>query len=226
MNMSLTNKLLLLIITCAAISAGIWLGYVTQVNNQSVASRTPSIQGAILPQPKALDDIHLYSVNNQTFSVEDLKHDWSLVFVGYTNCPDVCPMTLSVLNQVHILMEEQDLTPPRIIFISIDPQRDTPELIDQYVKYFNESFIGITGNKEDLQSVTRQMSVVYAKAPGADGSISNDSYLMDHSSSLILVNPDAKVQSFLTAPHTPMQIIDSIVRSQVFYKQLSSISAM
>ena len=212
----------MLFITCAAISAGIWLGYVTQTSNQSAASRTPSIQGAILPEPRTLKDIHLFSVNNQTFSVEDLKHDWSLVFVGYTNCPDVCPITLSVLNQVHILMEEQNLTPPRIIFISIDPQRDTPELIDQYVKYFNNNFIGITGDKEDLESVSKQMSVVYAKAPGADGSMSNDSYLMDHSSSLILVNPDAQVQSFLTAPHTPMQIIDSIVRSQVYYKQRSS----
>ena len=129
------------------------------------------------------------------------------------------PNTLSVLNQVSLLMKEQQLQPPRIIFISIDPKRDQPELIDQYVKYFNREFIGITGNEKELASMSKQLSVVYAKAPGADGKITDDNYLMDHSSSLVLVNPEAQVQSFLTAPHTPMQIIDSIVRSQVYYAE-------
>lgn len=217
---NIANKIILFIIIIAAVMAGIWLGYSTQNLDQTGADKTPSIQGAILPRARALKEVSLQSTNNQPFTLKDFKNHWSLVFVGYTNCPDVCPNTLLVLSQVEKLMVEQDLAPPHVIFISIDPQRDKPELIDQYVKYFNNNFIGITGDKKNLASITKQMSVVYAKAPGADGTISDENYLMDHSSSLILLNPEGQVQSILSAPHTPMQIIDSIIRTQVYYNEI------
>ncbi len=219
MNKKIINRFVLIVVTVSAVLAGIWLGYLTQNNNHSTADSTPAIQGAILPRARALKEVHLQSTDNKPFTIDDFKQHWTLIFIGYTNCPDVCPNTLSVLSQVDILMHEQNLAPPKIIFISIDPQRDKPELIEQYVKYFNKDFIGITGDERNLASITKQMSAVYAKAPGADGLISDDNYLMDHSSSLILVNPRAQVQSFLTAPHTPMQIIDSIIRTQVYYNE-------
>lgn len=215
MNKNTINTLLIISAGVLAVIAGIWLGKVTQ--NDTAANKPPAIKGAILAQPRPLQDVKLKSVGDTVFGLNDFKGQWTLVFFGYTNCPDVCPNTLSVLNQVDKLMEEQGLAPPRTIFISIDPQRDKLDLIDQYVKYFNKKFIGITGDQKNLASITRQMSVVYAKAPGADGSMSDDNYLMDHSSSLILLNPEAQVQALLTAPHTPMQIIDSIVRTQVYY---------
>ncbi|MFW2372233.1 MAG: SCO family protein [Gammaproteobacteria bacterium] len=217
----MANNIFLFFIAVAAVFAGIWLGYSTQDDKQLAGSNTPPIQGAILPSARPLRDINLYTANGLAFSKKDFEQHWSLVFVGYTHCPDVCPNTLSVLSQVSSLMEEQQLNPPRIIFISIDPQRDKPELIDQYVKYFNQAFIGVTGNEKELASISQQLSVVYAKAPGADGLITEDNYLMDHSSSLILINPKAQVQSFLTAPHTPMQIIDSIIRTQVYYTEIN-----
>jgi len=215
----MTNKYFIIGITVIAVFAGIWLGYSTQDDRQIAVSKTPAIQGAILPRARPLKDINLYSLNKLSFDENDFKEHWSLVFVGYTHCPDVCPNTLSVLNQVSLLMQEQQLKPPSIIFISIDPERDQPKLIDQYVKYFNPAFISVTGDEKDLASISQQLSVVYAKAPGADGTITDDNYLMDHSSSLVLVNPKAQVQAFLTAPHTPMQIIDGIVRSQVYYSE-------
>ena len=217
MNKKSSNTLLMGMAAIIAVVAGVWLGYSTQTPDRSSAEKPPAIQGAILPNARSLKDVHLKAAGDKSFTLKDFKGYWSLIFVGYTNCPDVCPTTLSVLSQVDKLMEEQGLAPPRIIFISIDPQRDTMDLIDQYVKYFNEKFIGITGDDNNLASISRQMSVVYTRAPGADGSMSEDNYLMDHSSSLILLNPDAQVQAILTAPHTPMQIIDSIVRTQVYY---------
>ena len=219
MNYNTTHKFILVIATVTALLAGIWLGYSTRNDDQTQSDKTPVIQGAILPIARSIKDIQLQSLNNQSFTVKDFRGKWSIVFVGYTNCPDVCPNTLSVLNQVDKLMKEQGMVSPGIIFISIDPQRDKIDLIDQYVKYFNNDFIGITGDESNLASITRQMSVVYAKAPGADGTMDGDNYLMDHSSSLVLLNPDAKVQSILSAPHTPMQIIDSIIRSQVYYNE-------
>jgi protein SCO1/2 len=216
MNKNTTKTVLLIGAGLLAVIAGIWLGQATQ-KDQAAAEKPPAIQGAILAQPRALQNVQLKSVDDTVFDLKDFKGQWSLVFFGYTNCPDVCPTTLNVLNQVDKLMEEQGLAPPRIIFISIDPQRDRLDLIDQYVKYFNKRFIGITGDQQNLASISRQMSVVYAKAPGTDGSMSEDNYLMDHSSSLVLLNPEAQVQALLTSPHTPMQIIDSIIRTQVYY---------
>lgn len=217
MNKKSSNTVLMGLAAIIAVVAGVWLGYSTQQQDRSSAEKPPAIQGAILPNARPLTDVDLKAAGDRSFTLKDFKGYWNLIFVGYTNCPDVCPTTLSVLSQVDKLMEEQGLAPPRIVFISIDPQRDTLDLIDQYVKYFNDKFIGITGGDDRLASISRQMSVVYARAPGADGSMSEDNYLMDHSSSLILLNPDAQVQAILTAPHTPMQIIDSIVRTQVYY---------
>ena len=216
-----TYRLVVISLTITAALSGIWLGSSVETNNPTTINNTPPIQGAILPKARGITGVLLHTVDNRQFTVSDLTGFWSIIFVGYTNCPDVCPNTLSVLNQVVELMAEQNLTAPRVIFISIDPQRDKPELIDKYVKYFNKDFIGITGDASNLASITKQMSVVYAKAPGLDGKLTEESYLMDHSSSLILLNPEGHVQSILSAPHTPMQIIDSIIRTQVYYDNKS-----
>ena len=199
-----------------AVVAGVWVGSITQ-DQQQTADQAPAIQGAIYTRPRPLSNVHLTAPDTSEFTEQNLKGHWTLIFVGYTNCPDVCPTTLSVLAQVSKLMQEQGLAPPRVVFISIDPERDKPEMINEYVRYFDKNFTGITGDKASLDQVTRQLNVVYAKAPGVDGSMTADNYLMDHSSSLILLNPDVQVQAVLTAPHTPMKIIDSIVKTQFYY---------
>lgn len=209
------NKWFLLGAAIVAVAVGVWVGYSTQGGD--TGTKPPVIQGAIFDTPRALKNVQLMEADGTPLTAQDLKGYWNLIFVGYTNCPDVCPNTLNVLDQVYGLMEEQGLAPPRVVFISIDPERDKPGMIRDYVEYFNENFIGVTGDTDNLDTLARQMSVVYAKAPGVDGSMSKDNYLMDHSSSLILLNPDAEVQAILTAPHTPMNVIDSIVRTQVYY---------
>lgn len=211
------NKLMLAVAAAVAIAAGVWIGTVTQSDKNTHTLQPPLVQGAIFNQPRPVTHFELVTSNNTPFTIDKLKGHWNLIFVGYTNCPDVCPTTLNVLSQVVGLMEEQGLAPPRVIFISIDPERDKPEMIDEYVKYFDSKFIGLTGSQQQLDEVARELSVVYAKAPGADGSMTADNYLMDHSSSIIMLNPDAQVQAIYTAPHTPMKIIDAIVKTQVYY---------
>ncbi len=210
---------LLIIAPVVAMLFGIYLGTQTTTEERKTIHNTPPIQGAVLPQARKLSNINLQLHGSPSFTVDDLTGQWSVIFAGYTNCPDVCPNTLSVLNQVDKLMTEQSITPPNVVFISIDPERDKPEIIKQYVQYFNKKFIGVTGNKNQLDSVTKQLSVVYAKQAGTSGDISSEDYLMDHSSSLLLINPDGELQSILTAPHSPMNIIDSIIRSQLYYSE-------
>jgi len=211
------NKLtttLMFLAAVIAMSAGLWLGQ----NDNGPSIKPEAIQGAIYPVAKNLRNFELLDQLANKVTKDILKNHWSLIFVGYTHCPDVCPTTLNVLNQVDGFMREQKIQPPQMIFLSIDPQRDTPEALKPYVDYFNKSFIGLTGEPDQVKQLTQQLNAVYRKAVGASGDINKDDYLMDHSSALMLINPDGDLQSILTAPHTPANIIDSILKSRAYFE--------
>ena len=209
-----------LVITAAAVAllCGMWIGYYTN-RDTGVNLEPQGIQGTILPTAKPLSDFKLTNQKGDIFNKSNLVGKWSLLFIGYTHCPDVCPSTLETVKQVYSLMEEQALTPPTMVFISIDPERDTSEILNDYVTYFNPEFIGLTGNKTEIDDFVKQLSGFYAKAAGSSGDINNSDYLMDHTASLMLVNPQGNLQAYLSAPHTPMKVIDGIVRTQAFYSQ-------
>lgn len=209
-----SKKIILILAAGIALVAGAWLG---SYKEQHTTLKAEKIQGVILPQGKTIRPFQLTNHNEQVFTQENLKDHWSMLFVGYTQCPDICPAALSVLKQVHKLMSEQSLRAPQMIFISIDPERDSYASLSEYVRYFNEEFIGVTGELNQLKNIAQQLSVSFMKAPGSSGNIDNDDYLMDHGTSFMLINPQGKLQSFLTAPHDPVQIIDSIKHSQDYY---------
>ncbi len=216
MNKSNISNYIIGIVATIAMVAGVWLGYKTQSDDDI---KPPQIQGVILPKAKSLSGIQLINYEGIRFTEDNLRGKWSLLFVGYTHCPDVCPTTLSVLAQAYSLMTEQGIAPPQVVFISIDPERDTPQLLKEYVKYFDKEFIGATGNDQQLTNIAQQLNVVYTKVAGTSGDLNASDYLMDHSSTLLLINPDGRLQSYLTAPHSPMKIIESILFSQEFYQE-------
>ena len=143
--------------------------------------------------------------DGQPFTNDDLKGHWTLVFFGYTRCPDICPMTMNVLAEAK---KKATAEFPQVVFVSVDPQRDTVEMLGDYVRYFDPEFTGVTGEENMIQALTLQTSVLYMKVPGSSGK--EDDYLVDHSSSIILINPKGQLAAFLAAPHTPTSIIDSV----------------
>ncbi len=215
------NKLttsLMFLAAIIAMAAGLWLG-----QSQDTKDIKPAvIQGAIYPVARNILDFDLLDQDSHKFSKNSLLDHWSLIFIGYTHCPDVCPTTLAVLNQVDGFMLEQSIVPPQIIFLSIDPERDTPDIMKPYINYFNKKFVALTGELSEVKKFTQQLNAVYRKAEGASGDINNDDYLMDHSSALMLINPEGNLQSILTAPHTPANIIDSIINSQMYYEAIKN----
>ena len=124
--------------------------------------------------------------DGKKFTEQDLKGKWSLVFFGYTFCPDVCPTSLSIVAQV------MDKLPPETaqqlvpVFISIDPERDTPEVVKAYVAAFHDRMVGLTGTPEQVNQAAKAFKVYAAKAKGSEGK----DYLMDHTSMLYLMTPD------------------------------------
>jgi len=163
-----------------------------------VVLRPASVQiqsGTLLQQARPIADFSLNGSDGKPFTKADLAGHWSVIYVGYTHCPDVCPTTLAQLKAVEKGLGE-DAGKIRFVFLSIDPERDTPGALGQYTHYFSPDFLAVTGPNAQLDILGANLGFVYAKVPGA----TPQSYLMDHSSALILINPRAGLAGYLTPP--------------------------
>ena len=200
------NTALLLIISAViALCAGVWFGF-----DSRPVTPVAQINGTILPGNKAITGFNLLKADQVAFTSEDLKNKWSLMFFGYTHCPDVCPTTLTTLKQVHAVFEKQAVLPPRMIFVSIDPERDTPEILAKYVSYFNDEFIGVTGELKELDKLAKDLGIYFKKAAGSSGDINQDDYLMDHTTSFVLIAPGASLAAVLRSNSEPVKLAEDI----------------
>ncbi|HEX7046861.1 MAG TPA: SCO family protein [Gammaproteobacteria bacterium] len=154
--------------------------------------------GTLLSEPRPLPEFRMTRHDNAPFTREDFRGDWSLVFFGFTHCPDVCPNTLFLLDRVVKQIEESGTPPPEVVFVSVDTVRDTPEQMAKYVEYFNPAFIGLTGDATNVQKLTQAMSVAYEFRPVDDNS--GEEYTVIHSSAVLLVDPEARLRAIFTPP--------------------------
>lgn len=156
-----------------------------------------------LTPPRPVPDFSLTDDGGASFDPARLKNRWSLLFFGFTHCPDVCPTTLGMLAQAE--KQLADLPPelmPQVVLISVDPQRDTPQQLASYVKFFSPSFTGVTGTQGAIDEFTRAMGVPVAiGSPDANGN-----YTVDHSAAIFLINPDGALRALFSTPHTPAVI--------------------
>jgi protein SCO1/2 len=154
----------------------------------------------VLPEPKVIADFALIDGQGQAFSLENLRGKWSLLFFGFTHCPDVCPSALYDLNLISESLKNQggDAAEHQVVFISVDPERDTPEKLSQYVAYFNPDFIGVTGNQEQLKPLTMQLGIAYQFEEHEPGAERYDVY---HTASVMLINPRGQLHGVFPAPH-------------------------
>ena len=145
---------------------------------------------SLYPQVRALPDFQLVDHNNKTFTSENLKDHWSLVFVGYTYCPDICPTTLAELKDIYPQLKKiQTDFPIQVVLLSVDPKRDTPARLNEYINFFDPEFIAVSGEHKQLFPLVRAMGMMYAMSESTD----NPNYLVDHSSSVVVINPSAQV---------------------------------
>ncbi|TNF32611.1 MAG: SCO family protein [Gammaproteobacteria bacterium] len=152
------------------------------------------LNGAVvLKTPRTPSAFALVDSNGQPFTQDSLKGHWTLLFFGYASCPDVCPTTLFTLGQWYRQMQEhrygEDL---RIVMVSVDPARDTPQVLKPYVAHFHPDFLGVTGEFLTIHKFAREMGVAFQKVPGG----TEADYMMDHSSQLVLVNPYGDFHAF------------------------------
>jgi protein SCO1 len=159
--------------------------------------------GTLLSPPRSLPEGRFTDQNGAAFSAGRLRGHWSLLFFGFTSCPDICPTTLAMLAQVRkALADLPEGQRPQVILVSVDPRRDTPERLAAYVRYFDPSFLGITaGDQRALEEFARQMGVVVSVSASADGS-----YTVDHSASVFLVDPQGALRALFSPPHSAQLI--------------------
>lgn len=156
-----------------------------------VASSGPEIR---FTQPFTLTDMHGKPVNERTFLDKP-----TLYFFGFTHCPDVCPTTLGALAGWLTELGDADAAKLNVVFVSVDPTRDTPETLREYVTAFHPQMIGVTGTEDELKAVAKQFMVYYAKVP--NGSNAAD-YTMNHSSMILMTDANGTFKGTLDA-HDP-----------------------
>ena len=160
------------------------------------SSKSPEYS-TVLTKPIKLDEFMLTADDDSVFSNQSLKDKWSLLFFGYTHCPDVCPLTLHQLAQANKELADKLDSTPNIIMVSVDPDRDTSEILQKYVRSFGENVSGVTGKNEELDKLTSQLGIFY-NANKHEG----ENYSVNHSAAVILINKNAEFHAVFSAPHS------------------------
>jgi protein SCO1/2 len=186
----------LILVAALAAGAGLWLS-----QRYFSAVPAPVLQNAVLyPAPRSVPEFHLDQANGHPLDLAFWHGNWNIVYFGYTSCPDVCPTTLAVFkqawNELGVLKEKA-----RFDFISVDPQRDTPEQLAKYVAFFSPDFIAATGSDEELTKLTRALGLMYARTTDANGAVQ-----VDHSGSAVIIDPQGRLVGMFRPPFTAAQI--------------------
>jgi protein SCO1/2 len=153
--------------------------------------------GTLLPGGRDLPDFQLVDSSNTPYTRSQLAGHWSVLFFGFTNCPDICPTTLSLLAQVEKTLQNLPTTQrPQMVFVSVDPKRDTPAQVASYIKFFSPDFVGLTGELTQVEQFTRAMGV-----PVQIHDSGNGAYTVDHAATMFLLDPQARLTAVFSPPH-------------------------
>jgi protein SCO1/2 len=184
-------------VALAAMLAGVWLA-ATYRENGSRAMLLPDRVMTLFPDPKPLTAFALTDHQDRVFDLASLKGKWSFLFFGFTHCPDICPTTLAILARArdNIAKSAAGAEDIQIVFISVDPNRDTASKLKQYVTYFHAAFLGVTGDDAQIGNLAGQLGAAYevSIAPGMEN------YPVNHAAAVFLVDPQARYHAVFTPP--------------------------
>jgi len=172
------------------------------------------LMGVVRPEPKPLSSFNLIDHNGDAFTRENLLGKWTFLFFGYTHCPDVCPMTLSVLSSVYNGIDEEsgDGVGEQVVFLSVDPVRDTPAKLADYMAFFNEKFIAVTGSKEEIDEFSEQYGAGYILGEET----SPGEYSVNHTSAIFLIDPKGRLVALFSQPHNADTILMQYRKIQAY----------
>lgn len=190
-NIKLTVALLLVFITV------IVAGFVYRISQPRVMTVSEMrANGLFLHEtPRSFGELNLVDHRGQPFTRANFEGRWSLVFFGFTHCPDICPTTMAFLDQFVAALAGTEAEDTQVVMVSVDPARDTVEQLASYVPFFNEAFVGVTGEFLDIHRFATALNTPFRKVM-----LENDDYQVDHSANVILVNPRGDYHGFFKTP--------------------------
>jgi protein SCO1 len=162
------------------------------------AGRAPALEaGTALPEPRLLPEFALLDHDGRPFGPGRLAGQWTLVFAGFTHCPDICPATLAIMAGLDERLQAEGVE-LKMLLVSVDPERDDPATLAGYVTHFSPRLTGVTGDKAELDSLMSGLGFAYIKVP-----LGGDNYTVDHSAALALIDPSGRVAAYFTPPLRP-----------------------
>ncbi|CAM3803075.1 hypothetical protein D3C81_575140 [compost metagenome] len=200
--MTRTQKTVFILVALVAVILGLTVNKV--LNGRSEGNPTELIDAGIilLPQSRTVPAVEMTDEQGQPVVMDELKGKWSLLFFGYTFCPDICPTTLAQLRQVKSELPKEAVDRLQVVLVSVDPNRDTPAQLKQYLGYFDKDFRGVTGSLENIQKLANAVSIPFIPAD-----TSKPNYTVDHSGNLALLGPDGKQRGFIRAPFNNQKLV-------------------
>ena len=193
------KNILIAIVLAVALAAGLVVA--TRLNTPAELKTA-----LVLPAPNALPEFELLDPLGNTVNRETFLDQWSLMFFGFTHCPDICPLTLQTLAAAQGELDAAGQQPlPQIVLISVDPERDTPQLMGQYVSHFGDGNLGVTGSLDELKKLTSALGIYFQKQPG-----DTDSYAVDHSAAVLLINPNGEFHALFSGPHVAANYVHDL----------------
>lgn len=185
----------LALILTALIIGAVFVYLSGSLNNSRLPDEPPTVVATWFPAPLAVPAFSLIDHHDRPFDNSHLQGQWHFLFFGYTHCPDVCPATLSVMNSIAHKIGEDAGT--RFLFVTVDPARDTPEQLAGFVSYFNSGFIGLTGDLPAILQLSQGLGIMSSRETDE-----GDNYNVEHTSSVLLLNPEGQYAALFSAPHS------------------------
>jgi len=200
--MTRTQKTVFILVAIVALVLGLTVNRVLSGKGQGDQTALIDAGVILLPQSREVPDLKMVDQDGQPVSLGSLKDKWTLLFFGYTFCPDICPTTLAQLRQIKSELPTETVEKLRIVLVSVDPNRDTPQQLKTYLGYFDKQFVGLTAPVDSIQKLANAVSIPFIPAD-----TSKPNYTVDHSGNLALLGPDGTQRGFIRAPLNNQKLI-------------------
>jgi protein SCO1/2 len=205
------QRILVILAIAVALAAGLWVGqrqFLAPASGPATIPGLPQMQAALLyPTPRPIPAFELVRTDGTPFTNADLAGHWTLAFFGFTHCPDICPDTLARMQDVRERLVARGAADAVVmVFVSVDPERDNGETIQRYIEFFDPSIIGVTGERAQIDVLTRAIGVVYRKVE-----LDGGGYTIDHSSQLVLFDPEGRQAGIFRPPFDPAKLAADLV---------------
>ena len=198
----------IILVAAVAVASGLWGMQHWMLRNEHARPQLQAVK--LFDQPRVLPSFSLQQSDQTPLIPGELKGHWTLVFLGFTHCPDVCPTTLAQLAQAQKQWAAlPDSIRPRVLFVSVDPDRDTPDAIGEYAHAFHRDTLAATADVPALEAFARSLSMVFMKVPAPEGT-PPEQYSVDHSASLAVLDPQGRMAGVIVPPLDPKAIASDL----------------